>query len=198
MAVGNIAYTPGKVLRPEDIMNTLESTAGDLPLAAAQGNELKNRIREIEDKTNIYLFERGWYRFGIFGNSPHYEGGTANSVEITFKRVYNNRDNEVHKCVLKSLYRHSAFNELYSLSNGKIITKIRHIIDISKKCAYLDFYYDYNLENDVKIYLSNTGDARLSGWTAITPYMVPETAKTETIMSILEFSNNASPMLEKS
>lgn len=45
MAVGNVVYTPRKALYPSDIINTLESTAEDLPLSAAQGSILKNQIR---------------------------------------------------------------------------------------------------------------------------------------------------------
>lgn len=48
MAIGNVLYTPRKALTSDDIVDTLTSTASDLPLSAAQGNILDKKHSQAQ------------------------------------------------------------------------------------------------------------------------------------------------------
>ena len=111
--------------------------------------------------------QEGWYRFAKFQCDTSVslvKGASGNSVIFSIKFAFNHSSNMSTLGVLNSSYQMSNINILGSSISTQTISKLRHVVDESNNNAYLEFYYNSNVLNEVAIELINTLDTNIQ-WT---------------------------------
>lgn len=102
-------------------------------------------------RCEVRLSSAGWYRVLTYTaqSSNHARGADSFRIDININRRYSNVDNESHALSLIACFNHVEFVNDSSLSNARIITGIRYMVNGAY--GYIDIYYSGNSGNDVYI-----------------------------------------------
>lgn len=97
------------------------------------------------------LSQAGWYRVLTYTaeSSSIARGAVSFRVDININRKYNTVDNESHSLSLVACYNHVAFVNDSSVSNSRIITGVRYMVN--DVYGYIDIYYSGTSSNDISI-----------------------------------------------
>lgn len=142
-------------------------------------DELQEEIVANKISTMQYSWKlgKGWYRIAQYKSSKAsaVQGANANSVELIIKRMYGLNNAEFHHIGLIGQYQKSKFYHFVSASESHVLTKIRHVVDITNLVAYIDIYYNGETSsNGTQFILDNAVDAGNTYWEFITPVLVDE------------------------
>ena len=147
----------------------------------------KESVDKIQTTKYASFSTPGWYRIAKFITSSQVKGGTANGLDLTIKRSFNNSNNEIHNIRLLSRYDKQEFVSMGSLSGGFLFTKIRYTYD--ETYAYIEIYYRGSVNNGCHFILSNHTD-----WEFIDAVATEETVEGVTVTTTYDIPANASPV----
>lgn len=125
----------------------------------------------------------GWYRFAEYNSdvTNAHNGGTACGCEFTLRRTFSNTSNETHVLRLLSVFQKSDFVGIAKLVNTQVITRIRHVKDLTNLKSYIEFYYNTSAVNNIYISLRDGRDGA-GQWGLITPVLSTTDEETMTIV----------------
>ena len=119
----------------------------------------------------------GWYRFAKLSNESN--GASGSSVIFFIKTYFHNAPNMSVTGLLNTAYGKSNITILGDEVYKYLVSSIRHVIDKSNNCSYLELYYDYSTANGISIELISPKVAKI-GWETM------ELEKTEESVSGVE------------
>lgn len=162
-------------------------------------NELQDNVVAKKTCSMMYTWTagKGWYRIAEYKSTKEsaIKGANANSFELIMKRMYGLNNAEYHHIGFKGQYQTSAFYRFVSASASHVLTKIRHVVDVTNLVAYIDVYYSGETSsNGTMFILDNAVDAGNTYWQLITPTLVGEAIEDgQSIYSSMNIPTNCTP-----
>lgn len=177
------------------VLNKLTSKTYNLD----QGSKtLIAALNELNSKTLSHSYSLsgiGWKRVLKFeGVSASSAGGSLGYGGIIIIRTaYSNDANMYDLISFASRYYtapESNFMKLHGIGN-EVITKIRHTIDSNANTAYIEVYYNSNLENPVNISIPSNDNAnnKINKWMPTNGESTAETVGGVTVVSTLDLTS---------
>lgn len=91
----------------------------------------------------------GWYRFAKLKNESN--GASGSSVLFFIKTYFNNTPNMSVTGLLNTAYGTSSIKILGNSVYSYVVSSVRHVVDKSNNCSYLEFYYNVSEPNGISI-----------------------------------------------
>lgn len=153
---------------------------------------LENPI--VPKTKSMRISKTGWFRIAKIecDSLSDARGGIGNNCNIEISRSFNALSTEFKKIQLVSINNSTKFtNEISSaVTNGQLITKIRHTLDTATNTGYVDIYYSKDSSNNMLVTISNHMNYNGQYWELITPEETAETVDGVTVLGSHDFSLN--------
>lgn len=171
-----------------------EKFGGQLPAYYATAESVAN----IQTTARANLSTAGWYRVAEFqGDKYTIKGSSANGCIIVIKRTYTKQSNEMYRILLDSTHGSQEFNIQSAKANVQAITKIRYTYDATTNKAYIEIYYNANVADYVRVYITEPLDSGNKKWASITGFEpTSETVDGVTVTATYDIPNKAKPVTD--
>lgn len=158
----------------------------------------KQTVDNIQTTSKARLSTAGWYRVAEMKSTylQVLKGNYADQCDLYIKQGYVSTGQVLHHIEFAPLYADIKFIVHTARSkNTQTITKVRHTYNENEGKAWLEVYYQLNVENqfffDILNGLNYTGT-----WKAITPTLTSETVDGVTVTTTYDIPANASPVTD--
>lgn len=154
---------------------------------------VNNKLQYIQTTSYTVVETAGWYRIAEYNSTTEsvLRGSYGNACFLSLKRAYNHYGTEEYRIRLSSAYDSQTFKcEDATIGSKQLISKVRYTYDSEK--AYIEIYYNEDLENPVFAEISNSTDA-YTCWKAINFEATEETVDGVTVTTTYDIPASASP-----